>query len=107
MKLGALVPIVAVVMSAPVCAQTTDSPLPDTATVRWMRDTVVRDLANRSGMVVGVPRFHADTAYLTASRMETTAPDRVYVFSIDHRFERRNGAWVLMPTRLIMHGHGI
>jgi hypothetical protein len=79
----------------------------DTAAARWMRDTVVQDLAGRPGMIVGLPRFQSDTAWVTASRTETTAPDRIYEFSVEYRFERRGTAWTLMPTRLFMHGHGV
>ena len=39
---------------------------------------MTRDLAGRN-MVVGVPRFRADTAWLAASRTETTPPDGIYV----------------------------
>ena len=39
---------------------------------------------------------------VTASRTENTAPDRSYMVTVGYRFERRGGAWVLMPTR----GHG-
>jgi hypothetical protein len=68
---------------------------------------VMQDLAGRPGMIVGLPRFQSDTAWVTASRTETTAPDRIYEFSVEYRFERRGTAWTLMPTRLFMHGHGV
>ena len=105
MKAGLFVASFAFVLSAPVHAQRSEPPT-DTAAARWMRDTVTRDLASRPGMVVGFPTFRADTAHLTASRTETTPPDRIYVFSIEYRFERRDGVWLLMPTRMFSHAHG-
>jgi hypothetical protein len=79
----------------------------DTAAARWMRDTVTQDLSNRPELRIGQPRFQADTAWLSASRTEKTAPDRIYEFSVVYRFERRGAVWTLMPTRVFMHGHGV
>lgn len=78
----------------------------DTAAARWMRDTVAKDLAGHLPMTVGEPRFSADTAWLTASRTETTLPDRLYEFRIEYRFERRDSRWVLTPERKVIHLHG-
>jgi len=105
MRSAALMVVAAVLaFAAPLRAQRSEA---DTAAARWMRDTVVKDLASRPSLTVGVPRFRADTAWLTASRTETTAPNRIYEFSVEYRFERRGGAWLLMPSRVISHAHGI
>ena len=102
------VPLVAACLSFAVslAAQQGEETGADSAAARWRHDTVTKDLAGRPGMEVGVPRFRADTAWLTASRTETTPPDRIYVFSVEYRFERRGDVWVLLPTRVISHAHG-
>ena len=57
-------------------------------------------------MVIGPPRTKADTAFVTASRVENNGGvEGPYETGIEYRFEKR-GRWVMTGSRAIMHGQG-
>jgi hypothetical protein len=81
---------------------------PDTASVRWMRDTVRADLIGRwPDIVVWEPVVRqADTAYVKATHTEVTG-NRLYELTMEYQFVRRGPTWELTPQRTFIHAHGV
>ena len=80
----------------------------DSASVRWMRDTVRADLIGRyPDIVVWDPVVNrVDTADVKATRTAFNGT-RVYQFGVGYQFVRRGTRWELTPYRTISHGHGV
>lgn len=79
----------------------------DSASVRWMRDTVRADLIGRyPDIVVWDPVMsQVDTAHVRATRTSFNGT-RVYEFGVGYQFVRRGTRWELTPYRTISHAHG-
>lgn len=87
-----------IMAAAPLAAQQ-----PDTAATRRMMDAVRADVGPRYPDVeIAEPRVRGDTAWVRASR---SSVDLLYEYSVEYRFERRDGTWVLTLRRMVTHSH--